>query len=362
MEARTLRRLLLSLVLAIAGLVAWRRITVGRQTYVYQRYHLGQDILIVYQNGNLYRAANLGWELIYSDTVQAWSANDGGAVYVDGADGLEVSLDGGETWSAATSPPVDSVQALSASPVSSTVFLIPDYYIIPDQPDPQAGIWKSTDFGVSWRKVYTGYARALHFSPAFAQDGLVFSEGAGYHLFGPLLRSTDWGESWERLPIEYRVGGTFLCDVAVSPAITVDHTVFALCDDKIFKSQDRGETWKTASELPTCESSLAISPRYSADRTLLAGPYLSQDGGLTWRQVFTQTGLAAVGIRLDRPFGDSHRETTEPFGPYRSYLPIVGCGGTPPLEFWIVTGTWYKPGLLYRSRDLGATWGQVAAP
>jgi len=67
----------------------------------------------------------------------------------------------------------------------------------------------------------------------------------------------------------------------------------------IFKSTDRGATWKHLVNTPSFPRALAISPEFATDRTLYVGSfgngvYKSTDAGSTWARV--STGLSSLRL------------------------------------------------------------------
>ncbi len=73
-----------------------------------------------------------------------------------------------------------------------------------------------------------------------------------------------------------------------------DKTLLVLVENKLYKSEDGGESWMLISGLPSDQDrvSVAFSPNYASDQTLLAGfstwdigngIYKSTDGGQSWR-------------------------------------------------------------------------------
>jgi YVTN family beta-propeller protein len=83
--------------------------------------------------------------------------------------------------------------------------------------------------------------------------------------------------------------------IFVSPDYDTDHTLLVLVENKLYKSEDGGDSWVPISgglPLDLDVVSVAFSPNYAADQTLLAelstwnlggGVYKSTDGGWSWR-------------------------------------------------------------------------------
>lgn len=128
--------------------------------------------------------------------------------------------------------------------------------------------------------------------------------------------------------------------IVLSPDYVRDATLFATAGHGLYRSRDAGHTWETLTIQPGTGlwpiGSVAISPNFAADRTLLvAGDYrqpmimTSNDGGDNWTAVST-------------PFEITRTVTMR--------LTI-----TPDNLWW----TWIDYYGLYRSENLGQTWSQV---
>ena len=170
-------------------------------------------------------------------------------------------------------------------------------------------LWRSTDRGDTWTDVSgpwdgeapmgvtlgTGYPLdALTFSPDFAQDGVLLTR-AGDTLY----RSTDQGTMWAGV-----------LDLDPSPAKAVftpeyarDGILYLLQGRTLYRSSDRGQTWQALPAGPWGESDetrLELSPTFSQDRTMVVWSfsgqvYQSSDGGISWREA--STGLPQAAIR-----------------------------------------------------------------
>ncbi len=214
-------------------------------------------------------------------------------------------------------------------------------FVLPPATDQGLGVWKSTDAGQSWRLASRGLSdlavHELAISPAFGQDQTLLALARQQGLF----RSTDGGESWERLteryqePVHYPETAGL---VAFSPAYAQDRTIF-LAHDGLKRSTDGGETW---SSLPGLEpSSLALSPAFASDQTLFgwfgqAGLLRSTDSGDTWQP-------AVKGLYL-RGFG-SGRVTIAPDYPSSRTLYLEWMPSSPD-----------EAGQIFRSLDRGESW------
>ena len=264
--------------------------------------------------------------------ISAAAGAHGTELYQAGFDGLFHSEDGGATWTESQTL-VDFVTGLDVSPEYAHDRTVAAATYV-------KGAYLSTDSGTRWSPIDHGlyekpgagnkYAtiRRLHnitFSPDYGNDHTLFS--AGWTAF---LRSTDAGASWQPILVtkpapllrQYVLGvapdyskrhelylGTRQGDVYRSedagaqgswsrvgalPARVRSFafdpsgpTIFAGTIDGVFRSGDRGATWKASG--PTGESLVAISPGYATDGTIFSGSgqdlFVSRDRGESWQKV-----------------------------------------------------------------------------
>ena len=227
-------------------------------------------------------------------------------------------------WFPGPSPiPAYSVSASPAYETDSTLFAGTNF-----------GVFRSTDRGLNWQRMTSadspGYPYAfptVRVSPAYATDGTVFSTVTD--LARPratLYKSTDRGVTWTMLASVTESGV-----LALSPAYSVDRTVFMASDATLRKSTDGGQDWRNfamttpASGFHTLE--LEASPAYATDRTLFAtgygGTLRSTTGGETWTSVgryspayglaispnYAADGTAWHTFRAIEPAGDGSPES-----------------------------------------------------
>jgi len=211
-----------------------------------------------------------------------------------GAPGIFKSVTGGESWTQvyANLPiglPDDPefmthIQAIAISPAYSsdhTVFL-----------GTSGGVFKSTTIPETWSVIDTGFPDYPDFpdggglnsfnivaaavSPAYASDHTAFIGGSffgGPGLFKTITGGASWFDAGSRfdvvggLPIEARVRS-----VAISPAYASDHTVLVGTDTGVFVSTTAGTRWGALNagfaDVPVF--AVALSPAYATDHTLFA--------------------------------------------------------------------------------------------
>ena len=275
-----------------------------------------------------------------------------GVTYGDGTSGAMVyrSIDGGQTWQAlgsgltayglfdltSTSTANGSDQRGALTFYAGTINAV--WRIDQQQVDPaEPGTWEMSG-------PYGGRSDVLVVSPNFANDGIAFTGEWNWFKFSSqygrgIFKSTDWGQTWRAAnnglqSVEYPSGA--VNGFAFSPNFATDHTVFEASWDGLFKSTDGGENWQlldgfapntvnplsgifVAPNYPTSGHMLAqgtygclfrstdfgahwtpdctlpfyniaYSPNFAADNTIFAsngGIAKSIDGGLTWTRIFT---------------------------------------------------------------------------
>jgi photosystem II stability/assembly factor-like uncharacterized protein len=166
-----------------------------------------------------------------------------------------------------------------------------------------------------------GTVTSLAMSPDFAKDGIVFAGTlAGLH------RSADGGRTWAGSGSGLR--SPFVESVAVSPAFGADRTVVAGARNAgLWMSVDAGDSWFELQLWGNRLSvtSVAFSPEYASDSTMVvgtegAGLLRSGNKGKTWTPVnFGVLDLTVVGLAFSPAFGtDQTVFAATPTGVYRS--------------------------------------------
>lgn len=216
---------------------------------------------------------------------------------------VHISTDHGETWDTLSTGIVSSgecairVHPLNPRRIVASVGL----------PFPGNGIYVSSDGGINWVLKTGGttdcYGRFVEFSdqsPAVAYSNRGTSN---------LMRSTDWGETWEVMS-----GVPFSsCLVSFAVALTNDSILYRVHSSRAFKSVDQGETWiQTRPDVGGSYSQVVVHPTNPAFLYLgLAIPdtegnvvILSTNGGQTWEgrsKGLETSNIVAMAMNQKRP-------------------------------------------------------------
>lgn len=166
---------------------------------------------------------------------------------------------------------------------------------------------KSTDEGMSWRRVFGDYWNVLDFVFIRINQNVPNEVWAGGNtfFFAPfLMKSHTFGESWQLLPLN--IGFENTC---VSIALhSVDQNIAYLgTQGAILKTTDGGMNWSVAlapSE-PIAFFGLAVSRDsvvYAAGEQPTPDPqtlhfYRSSNGGISWDNIVQQNSKGAMGVK-----------------------------------------------------------------
>ncbi|MCD6521036.1 MAG: hypothetical protein J7M05_14050 [Anaerolineae bacterium] len=212
-----------------------------------------------------------------------------------------------------------------------------------------SGVFRSTDRGEHWQAINQGIplidpgdgsaprriVRCLAISPNYAQDRTLFVSIAG----GGLYRSTNGGDSWERVGLE--ISSTSIWHIAIAPTFAQERLVMvATYGHGVYRSTDGGDSWTPSNigiiELHPASSHIEFAPNFAITRRVFltsfdGSIYRSDDGGLHW------------SLLLDN---------AAPGG-----CEIICCSPSFSLDHTLFVGT--REGGLLRSLDEGNTWGHV---
>ncbi len=251
---------------------------------------------------------------------------------------------------------------------------------VPDQPNVfyvgqvDGGVWKSTDYGRTWKPIFDGQPTqsigAIAVAPS--DSGVVYvASGEGLHrpdlsVGDGIYRSDDAGKTWTHLGLR---DGQQIPALAVDPtnpnrlfAAVLGHPYGPNPERGIFRSLDGGRSWKKVlfKDDRTGGSDVVIDPKnpkivYASLWQETLGPwedgndfdgaggglFKSTDGGVTWKPL--TRGLPADLVQINVAIAASH--------PQRLYATV-----STTVEGAYASGK----GLgVYRSDDAGLNWRKI---
>lgn len=280
--------------------------------------------------GNLYRSTDSGssWELRNTENVFRGSPrqieispyNDN-TIYV-GASGIYKSNDGGKTFSVHLE--VNNLTSFAVNPLDTLTLYasVGDYAFAPD-----GGIIKTTNEGESWDSIVNGIegsyvtANTLKMNPQNPEElyagigslgvykttnggenwfltNLAYSdvytiyidkENPGKLLTGQygwaIMKTTNKGNQWYHPEFNTEFQGLPIREIDFNP-FNLDEG-FAASEYGLFKTTDRGESWKYYVEMGTKR---VINYHPSIPNLIFTGPplYRSTDGGETWQEMLNR--------------------------------------------------------------------------
>jgi len=194
---------------------------------------------------------------------------------IAGADsGIFVSNDAGESWRSARIPFGHSMTlALSFSPN----YMMDGIVLAGTLED---GVWMSHDRGESWYLQSFGLLDAailsLAISPCFTQDDSVFAgtDTAIYYTYNQ-------ARAWKQLG--FPDAAAPVAALALSPAFDADGTLYAGTErGGLYRSTDRGDSWEKLSLPAYSINALLITPCRRLVAATEAGIFASSDQGAQW--------------------------------------------------------------------------------
>jgi photosystem II stability/assembly factor-like uncharacterized protein len=241
-----------------------------------------------------------------------------------GGAGIFRSDNGGSSWSPSRTglPPDTMVNAIAfANSAPQTVYAATS----------SGGGFRSNDAGRSWLQVWTDSGITDVAVDHFDSQRIVITAGIGVYL------STDGGAHWSEL-------------LQGLDRIAADRVLFAPSEPNVLyvgavagviRTDDYGQTWRTADVGPTNVTALAIDSQDS-DRLFAAslsdGVFRSADGGESW--VVASDGLPVV-----------------PSSP-EIHLPVLSLAIHPTQPSFVYAGT-ARGGSIYRSTNGGDSWSAM---
>lgn len=208
-------------------------------------------------------------------------------LFLSSFDGLFRSTNGGNQWLQLDTLPLSLIQAIAIS----TTYALDKTITLTTYDN---GVYKSNNAGRDWQSIadnIDGRNYDIAFSPNYATDKTLFISNSNDELGMDIIgKSTDGGLTWTSHSLPSRHSGSSI--IALSPAFINDATLFVGSrHGLIYRSIDGGENFKiifdeSATSCDGCISSIAVSPNYAVDKTILiasaTGIHISKDGGDNW--------------------------------------------------------------------------------
>ncbi|MCH7905257.1 MAG: glycosyl hydrolase [Armatimonadetes bacterium] len=233
---------------------------------------------------------------------------------VSHGDGVYKTTDGGETWTYVGLKETRAIARVRVHPTDpDTVWVAALGHIY--GPNPERGIFKTTDGGKTWRLVLfvSERAGAVDLSVdrnnpdvMFAGTWEVWRTGYSLNSGGPgskLFKSTDGGESWTDISNNPGLPKEMFGKIGVSISGADSSRIYAIIealDGGVFRSDDAGATWEKVNENRRYRQRAFYYTRIYADPAdkdkvyvLNTGFYRSTDGG---------ESFSGIGV----PHGDNH--------------------------------------------------------
>ena len=233
------------------------------------------------------------WDMI-SFAADPWGP-DVDVIYVGTQEeGIFKTTDGGQTWAASsTGLPSDEIRVIAIDPNSHS-----DVYAGTGN----NGLFKSIDFGASWAVVNNGIDFQWISDIVIPDDSNVYVAGRDSLNGEGLFRSTDYGDTWEKLPVEAGVDWNAGNFIAVNWPDT--QNIYFASYQSVFKSTDGGANWTEYSVTSSSITSLILHrhhPQILYAGTQGEGVFKSENGGESWTRV--SNGINALHFVGDSPHG-----------------------------------------------------------
>ncbi|HXR96919.1 MAG TPA: hypothetical protein VN709_03665 [Terriglobales bacterium] len=221
-------------------------------------------------------------------------------------DGVYKTTDAGKTWKHLGLADTQTIARIRVDPTNADIVYVAALGH-PSAPNPERGIYKSTDGGANWQKVlYKGDKAGgvdLAIDPhnpqvVYASLWESWRVSWGMSSGGPgsgIYKSTDAGATWTDISRNPGLPKGILGKIGITVSGADSNRLYAIveaADGGVFRSDDAGATWTLVNN----ENTLRQRAFYYADITAdpvekdtvygeNVGFYKSTDAGKTWRQV-----------------------------------------------------------------------------
>ncbi|PAU95723.1 glycosyl hydrolase [Aliifodinibius salipaludis] len=279
----------------------------------------------IFDNQSSYSIGSVTIDPNNPNTIWVGSGENVGGRHVGYGDGVYKSTDGGDSWQNMGLKNSEHISKVIVHPKDSDIIWVAAQGPLWDSGGDR-GLYKSTDGGDNWNKVlgddeWVGVTDIVmdprNPDRLYAATWQRHRTAAAYMGGGPgtgIHKSTDGGDSWKELESGLPSSNMGKIGLAISPqkpdivyaAITLDRTTGG-----VFKSEDRGASWKKMSNTvaggtgPHYYQELYASPHHFGTLYLMdVQTEVSTDHGATFEEMDTDSRHVddhAIAFREDDP-------------------------------------------------------------
>ncbi len=246
------------------------------------------DILGATARGPVFRSDDVAvsWETTsISGHVLRSTAQDG-LIAIDRRT-IRRSTDNGNTWQnvAVNDGPDSEFSDYVQSPDGTMFTVVPGSLFWPES----AGLHRSTDGGESWERVFDSLRTA---SVVVARDGAILcainelvgsANGQEFDRSPEIFRSSDNGSTWLKSALFHPDVYNWHLWRAPSGAIFASANTLGDFTGSVFRSTDNGKSWHTTNLRDKAANFVETSSGHLYCSAINSGIHFSEDGGRTWQ-------------------------------------------------------------------------------
>jgi photosystem II stability/assembly factor-like uncharacterized protein len=267
--------------------------------------------------------------------------------------GVFKTSDGGTTWNSASAGLPDPwVWDLKIDPQNTSTLYV----------SLNSGVFKTTDAGATWLPAGSGLPYVLGILAVDPQHPGTVYAAPGWNALaasGPagVYKTTDGGVSWAAVNSGLPINRCWVSSLAIDPQ--APNTVYAAClvfgsGAPLYKTTDGGASWRAASPtLPQFNDImvLAIDPNNS---NLYAGTGGTYTNFGIWKSIDGGSSWAAANSGLPAGFTRTLGLAVDPEQPGTLYAVMLGPG-SPAFP----SPNWGRRGGVFKSTDSGENWNEI---
>jgi photosystem II stability/assembly factor-like uncharacterized protein len=241
-------------------------------------------------------------------------------------DGVYKSTDAGKTWTHTGLADTQAISKIRVHPANPDIVFVAAFGH-PAAPNPERGVFKSTDGGRTWKKVLFRDPRTAAIDLAIDRQNPSVMYAALWEAYrvswqmssgGPgsgLFKSTDGGDTWTEITRSPGMPAGVIGRIGIAVSGADSNRVYALVENEnggLFRSEDAGATWTKVNEDRNLRQRAFYYTHIFADpknKDIVYGLnvnfFKSTDGGKTFK------------TQLRPPHGDNHDMWIDPNNPNR---------------------------------------------